>query len=87
MEKIVAMESLLFQIRFPASGSLYFKGSLPDHVKRVDMPEHDQLCIGPSTETLWWYHKRDTLNIDRGPCMLSPSQLPFAFPLAYLTDL
>ena len=40
----------------------------------MDMPENSNLrdinrfCIGPSTEYLWWYQKRDELSANRGPC-------------------
>lgn len=57
MEKIVHVEGLLFGIRFPAHGSLFFKNSLPDDVKTVPLPDNDNFCVGPSTEYLWWYHK------------------------------
>ncbi|PVH71026.1 phosphotransferase family protein [Cadophora sp. DSE1049] len=73
VEKIVDLERVLFGIRFPASGSLFFKDSLDPDVKSVDMPEDDSLkdvgkfCIGPSTEYLWWYQKRNELAANRGP--------------------
>ncbi|KAH9217729.1 serine/threonine protein kinase [Leptodontidium sp. 2 PMI_412] len=73
VEKIVDIERILFGIRFPTSGSLFFKGSLDPDVKSVDMPDHDSLedvgkfCIGPSTEYLWWYQKRNELAANRGP--------------------
>ncbi len=74
VEKIVDIERLLFGIQFPASGSLFFKESLDPDVKSVDMPEDNSLkdvgrfCIGPSTEYLWWYQKRNELAANRGPC-------------------
>lgn len=74
VEKVVNIERLLFGIRFPASGSLFFKDSLDPDVKSVDMPEDNSLedvgkfCIGPSTEYLWWYQKRNELAANRGPC-------------------
>ncbi|KAH8732353.1 phosphotransferase family protein [Phaeosphaeriaceae sp. PMI808] len=73
VEKIVDIERILFAIRFPASGSLYFKESLEDHITAIDMPPDislkvpDKFCIGPSTELLWWYQKREELAINRGP--------------------
>jgi hypothetical protein len=74
IKKIVDIERLLFGIQFPASGSLFFKESLDPDVKSVDMPEDNSLkdvsrfCIGPSTEYLWWYQKRNELAVNRGPC-------------------
>ncbi|TVY87724.1 Altered inheritance of mitochondria protein, mitochondrial [Lachnellula willkommii] len=73
IEKIVDVERLLFGIKFPASGSLYFKDSLNPDIKSVHMPEENsfkdigRFCIGPSTEYLWWYQKRDELAVNRGP--------------------
>lgn len=74
VKKIVDIERLLFGIRFPASGSLFFKDSLDPDVKSVNMFENNSLedvgkfCIGPSTEYLWWYQKRNELAANRGPC-------------------
>lgn len=68
MKGIVDLEDLLFKIRFPASGSLYFKSSLPADIRTVDIPDNDHFCLGPSSEYLWWYHKRDELQVERGPC-------------------
>lgn len=74
VEKIVDIEKILFAIRFPASGSLYFKDSLGANITRADISsdvsygETDKFCIGPSTELLWWYQRRDELAVNRGPC-------------------
>lgn len=74
IKKIVDIERLLFGIQFPASGSLFFKNSLDPDVECIDMPEISSLndssrfCIGPSTEYLWWYQKRNELAANRGPC-------------------
>ena len=80
MEQIVKMEKILFGIRFPANGSLFFSDSLCADIKRVEMPRDngvkdvDKFCIGPSTEYLWWYRKRDELTANRGPCKYTPLQ-------------
>lgn len=74
VENIVDIERILFGIQFPANGSLFFKDSLGVEVKRVDIPENNSVkdvskfCIGPSTEYLWWYQKRNELAVNRGPC-------------------
>jgi hypothetical protein len=74
VEKIVDVERTLFGIRFPASGSLFFKDSLNADVKSVDIPGNNSLkdvgrfCIGPLTEYLWWYQKRNELAASRRPC-------------------
>ncbi|KAK2768411.1 hypothetical protein FQN54_000266 [Arachnomyces sp. PD_36] len=67
VKKIVSLEALLLNLEFPASGSLYYKETLPESVNTVDLPDNDQFCMGPSTEFMWWYHKRDELQIERGP--------------------
>lgn len=74
IEKIVDVERILFSVQFPASSSLFFKDSLDASVRSVDMPENNSVkdvgrfCIGPSTEYLWWYQKRNELAVNRGPC-------------------
>jgi hypothetical protein len=74
VEKIVDVEKALFAIRFPASGSIYYKDSLDAAIATVDIPsdfgslETDMFCIGPSTEFSWWNQRRDELSINRGPC-------------------
>ncbi|ESZ90625.1 phosphotransferase enzyme family protein [Sclerotinia borealis F-4128] len=75
IEKIVHLEKLLFDIKFPASGSIFFKDSLDAGVKTVDMPKSEEnslkdasrFCIGPSTEYLWWYQRRNELAANGGP--------------------
>ncbi|KAF2761050.1 phosphotransferase family protein [Pseudovirgaria hyperparasitica] len=73
VEKIVDIEKILFAIRFPASGSLYYKDSLDSNITTANMSPDisqkgtDKFCIGPSSELLWWYQMRDELDINRGP--------------------
>ncbi|KAF2856195.1 hypothetical protein T440DRAFT_485328 [Plenodomus tracheiphilus IPT5] len=73
VEKIVDIERMLFAIRFPASGSIYFKDSVGTRTTTIDLPlavnrgKTDGFCIGPSTEFLWWYQRRDELAVNRGP--------------------
>lgn len=75
VEKIVDMDRVLFGVQFPASGSLYFAGFLGPHEKSVDIPDcaggPSKFCVGPSTEYLWWYQNRHTLDVNRGPCEYS----------------
>ncbi|KAM5469972.1 hypothetical protein MferCBS49748_002734 [Microsporum ferrugineum] len=67
MERIVAIESLLFKIKLPAYGSLYYTDSLPNGTEIVVLPDDNAFCVGPSAEVLWWYHKRGGLKANRGP--------------------
>lgn len=59
MEKIVDIERILFNMDFPASGSLFFKDSLGNNMDQVGIatsaeePAALKFCIGPSTEYLW----------------------------------
>lgn len=73
VEKIVDIERMLFAIPFPASGSIYFKDSVGNRTTTIDLPlavnrKTDRFCIGPSTEFLWWYQRRDELAVNRGTC-------------------
>ena len=74
VKNIVDIEKQLFSIRFPANGSLFFKDSLDPSIKSVDIPKlsglrgSSRFCIGPSTEYLWWYQRRNELAVNHGPC-------------------
>jgi hypothetical protein len=84
VEKIVDIERMLFAIRFPACGSIYFKDSVGTRTTTIDLPlavnrsKTDGFCIGPSTEFLWWYQKRDELAVNRGPCKKPLLRILFA---------
>ena len=74
--KIVDIERKLFDIKFPGYGSIYFQDSLRDDVYRIPISTNNDTstyCLGPSSEYLWWYQKREFYNADRGPCSSSPS--------------
>lgn len=70
--KVVEMEALLFSIRLPASGSIYYAHDLDAKMKRVEIPGPrrggKRFCIGPDTSLGMWYGKRSLLSVDRGPC-------------------
>ncbi|PGH09672.1 hypothetical protein AJ79_05638 [Helicocarpus griseus UAMH5409] len=67
VKEIVDIETVLFKREFPASGSIYFRESLPPEDKSVELPDDNRFCIGPSTAIWWWHSKRDKLHADRGP--------------------
>ncbi|PVI03036.1 phosphotransferase family protein [Periconia macrospinosa] len=78
---LVELESKLFALRFPASGSLYHIKDLQSASSRVEVPLPDStpnsdFCIGPDTRLSLWYGKRADIEIDRGP---------FTDPAAVLT--
>ena len=74
VESIVTLENRMFEIEFPASGSLYYKHSLDSEVQSVPLPPTPripkpyQFCVGPSSKLLWWYRGRRELPVPKGPC-------------------
>ncbi|PWY89730.1 kinase-like protein [Aspergillus heteromorphus CBS 117.55] len=71
--QLVQLESRLFALRFPASGSLYYCSDLPES-NRVIIPNSSSLstnegrfCIGPDTSLGLWYGRRLNLPVERGP--------------------
>ncbi|RMZ68811.1 phosphotransferase enzyme family [Pyrenophora seminiperda CCB06] len=68
LHDIVKLESKLFSIQLPASGSIYYARDLEPDTPRVEISGTDgQFCVGPYAELGWWYGKREKLEIDRGP--------------------
>jgi hypothetical protein len=66
---LVRLESRLFDLEFPASGSLYYCDDLPDHYSRVIIPSTGtarQLCMGPDLSITLWHGRRLELSVDRG---------------------
>jgi len=73
LTKLVELESKLFSLEFPASGSLYYTKDLQaGHHKVVvsasDLGQKDQFCIGPDTRLNLWHGKRLHIETNRGPC-------------------
>ncbi|KAH7400575.1 hypothetical protein DE146DRAFT_467040 [Phaeosphaeria sp. MPI-PUGE-AT-0046c] len=81
VEKIVDIERMLFAINFPANGSIYFKDSLgaipsEDDISLAAKDDRtDRFRIGPSVEYLWWYQRRNELDVNRGPWRTSEDLL------------
>lgn len=67
VEKIVGVEKKLFQLEFPAYGSIYREDFLHTHGQVGSIPIDGDFCIGPSAEYLWWYKGRDEVRVNRGP--------------------
>lgn len=70
--KLVELESHLFALSFPASGSLYYATDLDERTRKINVPTanhscDDLFCIGPDTRLSLWYGRRSRLNVDRGP--------------------
>jgi hypothetical protein len=60
---LVELESRLFSLTFPASGSLYYTEDLPAGLSKVDIsiaePACDaRFCMGPDTRLRLWHGKR-----------------------------
>ncbi|KAK4570045.1 hypothetical protein LTR86_003015 [Recurvomyces mirabilis] len=69
---LVDLEARMFNLRLPASGSLYFARDLPAGVETIAVDSDDDgrlesLCVGPSTSLELWHGKRSRLDVDRGP--------------------
>jgi hypothetical protein len=72
VKNIVEMESRLFSLSFPASGSLFYTKDLPAEFNRIDVPIADavpdaRFCVGPDIRLGLWYGRRLDLQVDRGP--------------------
>jgi hypothetical protein len=86
---LVELESRLFSLAFPASGSLYYTNDVPSGFSRVDIPIADsacdtRFCIGPDTRLSLWHGKRLEIQTDRGPCMYQPLFSTLRFNFSYL---
>ncbi len=79
MVQVARVEAVLFSISLPAYGSIYFKSDLKNGAEAVSIEAGDakgkddnrtsgQMCIGPDVAQKWWFEKRSSLNIPRGPC-------------------
>ncbi|KAF1943375.1 hypothetical protein EJ02DRAFT_502228 [Clathrospora elynae] len=81
--KLVELESRLFALPLPASGSLYYTKDLPADSNKVEIPIAESacgrgFCIGPDTRLGLWYGKRLNIQIDRGPQIYNyKKQSPF----------
>jgi hypothetical protein len=68
LHDIVKLESKLFSIELPASGSIYYARDLDPDTPTVGISGTDnQFCVGPYAGHRWWFGKRKNLELDRGP--------------------
>ncbi|KAF2130129.1 hypothetical protein P153DRAFT_231335 [Dothidotthia symphoricarpi CBS 119687] len=89
LHDIVKLESKLFNIQLPASGSIYYAHDLDSNTPRVSIPEADgQFCVGPYTGLRWWFGERGDLRLDRGPHVdtLRALQAPAEKELAWVRE-
>lgn len=73
VKSLVKLESRLFELRLPASGSLYFDRDLAMASRKPlensgGYSSPDPICVGPSTSLPLWFGRRKGLDVDRGPC-------------------
>lgn len=76
--QIAKIESKLFTINFPASGSIYYPHDLGPRLNRLDLPDprrETAYCIGLSVAQTLWFGKRSEINTNRGPCTYMSSSL------------
>jgi hypothetical protein len=69
MVQIADMERKIFDFRFPAYGSLYYKKDLD---WKTQIPIVEDFVIGPVSTREFWHGERSRTEIDRGPCRVFP---------------
>lgn len=84
--EVARLEGVLFSIPLPAFGSVYYKRDLDATDQSIDIPAHEGLCIGPDVALGWWYDRRDTLPINRGPCKLILDRISNLLTVATVID-
>ena len=72
LHNLVDFESRLFDLRFPASGSLYCKKDM-ESLAGIDIPSDASsdtaYCIGADTSQHLWHRRGCEIECSRGPCM------------------
>lgn len=73
VRKLVELETRLFSLQFPASGSLYYRSDLETTFPRIDIEtptssDKRAFCVGPDMTLALWYGGRRALDCFRGPC-------------------
>lgn len=71
INQVVKIEAILFSLKLPANGSIYYKKDLGPQVGSIGLPYHGgngDFCIGPDVHYKWWYKERSHLPINRQPC-------------------
>ncbi|PLB54903.1 hypothetical protein P170DRAFT_398674 [Aspergillus steynii IBT 23096] len=64
MRQISDIERKIFDVHFPAYGSLYHRKDLNGEPQ---IPVTDDFCIGPTSARQFWHAERGKTEIDRGP--------------------
>ncbi|KAH7410486.1 kinase-like domain-containing protein [Phaeosphaeria sp. MPI-PUGE-AT-0046c] len=65
---VVQLEAKLFDIKLPASGSIYYNKDLEPGSPMLDIEGFgSKFCVGRYTGLRWWFGTRQDLKTDRGP--------------------
>lgn len=78
--QVVEMETKLFSIQLPASGSIYYKHDLAAGTESINLPVPGgagSFCIGPDAHYTWWHNERSSLPVERKPCEQPRSALTY----------
>lgn len=70
--QLVKMEQKIFSVKFPAHGSLYYKDDISE--TSISLPS-SRFCVGPIAKRQFWFDGREKMQLDRGPCQLSPPHI------------
>ncbi|KAF2083964.1 hypothetical protein K490DRAFT_76144 [Saccharata proteae CBS 121410] len=89
--KLAELESRLFALDFPATGSLYYTHDLQTGSRKVKVPiasatRNSDFCVGPDTRLGLWHGKRADIQIDRGPYPAAALTAGAKKEIAYLTQ-
>lgn len=78
----VEIEKQFFNIPFGSIGSIYFKKDIPAELQgplymepegeSEGIQDSEIFCMGPTADYTFWYGKRASLNLFRGPCKSQP---------------
>ena len=73
VRRLVALEAILFSLRLPASGSIYYSRDLDASSDKVEInagssSSNGPFCVGPDTTLALWFGNRLSLDVYRGPC-------------------
>ncbi|KAK7609920.1 phosphotransferase [Phyllosticta paracitricarpa] len=69
VRQLVELESRIFDLRFPTSGSLYYSKDIEDGVavEYSNPLAKGSFCVGPDTDMDLWWGRRSDLAVDCGP--------------------
>lgn len=79
LSQIVEVEAKLFELDFPAYGSIFYEKDLPQGMGRTRLDTWDKsdspYCVGPDVSLKFWFEQRSSLDIPRRPTKTSTNVL------------